>query len=92
MTPDQIIEGLNQKFFVAQVQDEGGSTSYTRILWRGIDGVFSCETFRDFRKRFPIKQLINGKLWNVGNFWLHHPRRRQVEETFYRVTQIKKEK
>jgi hypothetical protein len=84
MTPDEIIDDLNRKFFVAHVRD-GGFSVYTRVCWQAevqnVPGqlILCCETFTAFRKRFPKKQLIEGKLRNVGDFWLRHPRRQPCD-------------
>jgi hypothetical protein len=81
MTPDEIIDSLNEKFFVGLLSDDGSSV-YTRVCWiddlQDISGqtIVCCESFTEFRKRFPKKQLIDGKLRNIGEFWLRHPRGR----------------
>jgi hypothetical protein len=88
VTPDEIIDDLNSKYFVGLVRDRWGLDTYTRVCWedciQDVPGttVVDSQTFGAFRKRFPVKRMINGKLQNVGNFWLRHPRRRQHTEEF----------
>jgi hypothetical protein len=90
MTADEIIDDLNRKFFVGFVTD-GDCVTYTRVVWedaiQNIPGclILRCESFTAFRKRFPKKQLLNGKLRNVGDFWLRHPRSRKIRQTIRRV-------
>jgi hypothetical protein len=90
MTGDEIVTSLNEKFFVAGVTDDGFTNS-TRVCWLDINGeTFCCETFRNFRKRFPRKQLIDGRMQNVGSFWLKHKRRRQIDSpTLFRESEEK---
>jgi len=89
MTADEIIADLNTKYFVGQVTS--GGACYTRVVVEDVDGNLYCESFTEFRKRFPEKRLINGRMQNVGSFWLKNPRRRQQDQIIYRERFARKE-
>jgi hypothetical protein len=85
VTPDEIIDDLNQKFFVALITYSSGFVRecICRVIHEDAiqdqEGVrlSHAETFTAFRKRFPKRQMIDGKLQNVGDFWLRSTRARR---------------
>jgi hypothetical protein len=95
-TNAEVVRDLNQKFCVAVVNMEelrrARFPTVVLVLDPDTDDVLGFESFPKFKRRFPIKLLIDGKLQNAGDVWLNHPQRRQEQAVIFLVKESQSKK